>query len=161
MTDVELRALMPEDGSAAQALVGARLGGTAYEARAQEQLDAALAFDDPEYMALLASRAYSRDPTGMALLGTVSGAGGVVKLHALLGDPPSCDALLASVLALAADTGERLVIAELPDDAPFHAAIDALGERGFVEEGRVADFVADGIALRLFVWRPTAVPGGL
>jgi hypothetical protein len=32
----------------------------------------------------------------------------------------------------------------------------ALEQGGFVEEGRVADFVSDGVALRLYVWRTVA-----
>ena len=159
MSETELRALMPEDAGAARAVVARLLDGTRYEPRVQEQLAAALAFDDPEHMALLAFARGSARPCGLALFGTVAGAAGVVKLHALLGDDAAtCARLAAALQRVARDGGERMIVGELADDAPFAPASAALRERGFVEEGRIADLVADGTALRLLVWRSAATP---
>ena len=155
MDEIELRALMPGDADAARALVVARFAGTRYESRVLEQLDVALSFEDPEYVALLASEPGSDHLVGLALFGAVAGAQRVTKLHALLGDDDgTCAALADAVRNVAADSGERMVVAELPDDAPFRRAIVALRESGYAEEGQVDDFVCDGVGLRFLVWRP-------
>lgn len=155
MDEIELRALMPGDADAARALVVARFAGTRYETRVLEQLDVALSFEDPEYVALLASEPGSDHLVGLALFGAVAGAQRVTKLHALLGDDDgTCAALADAVRNVAADSGERMVVAELPDDAPFRRAIVALRESGYAEEGQVDDFVCDGVGLRFLVWRP-------
>ncbi|HET9683051.1 MAG TPA: hypothetical protein VFP15_03050 [Gemmatimonadaceae bacterium] len=155
MDEIELRALMPGDADAARALVVARFAGTRYESRVLEQLDVALSFEDPEYVALLASEPGSDHLVGLALFGAVAGAQRVTKLHALLGDDDgTCASLADAVRNVAADSGERMVVAELPDDAPFRRAIVALRESGYAEEGQVDDFVCDGVGLRFLVWRP-------
>ena len=126
---------------------------TRYLARTQEQLEAAFQFDDPEFMAVLAID--SRDRVlGLALFGAVAGARRCRRLHALLGDDASLAALADGVAHLCAESGERLVVGELPDETLFLPALAALERSGFVEEGRVDDFVCDGVALRLMVWRP-------
>lgn len=145
---------MPDDAEAARAVIIARLGGTRYEARALEQLDAALTFEDPEYMALLAAAPASEQLVGLAMFGAVAGATRVTRLHALLGDDEgTCDALAGAVRMVAADSGERMVVAEVADDPTFRDTIAALRWSGFAEEGRVDDFVADGVGLRFLVWR--------
>jgi len=145
---------MPDDADAARALVVARLAGTRYEARTVEQLDVALSFEDPEYMALLAADPDSGRVVGLTMFGAVAGAKQVTKIHALLGDDEgTCAALAAAVRLVASDSGERMVVAEAPDDRPFRDAALALRASGFQEEGSVDDFVADGIGLRLLVWR--------
>ncbi len=154
MDEIELRALMPEDADAARALVVARFAGTRYESRVLEQLDVALTFEDPEYIALLAAEPGSDHLVGLVLFGAVAGAQRVTKLHALLGDDDgTCAALADAVRNVAADSGERMVIAEVPDDAPFRAAMAALRESGYAEEGRVDDFVCEGVGFRFLVWR--------
>jgi hypothetical protein len=154
MDEVELRPLMPEDADAARAVVVARLGGTRYEAHVLEQLDVALSFEDPEYLALLAADPSSGHVVGLVLFGTVAGAKHATKLHALLGDDEgTCTVLADAVRAVASESGERLVVAEVPDDTPFRNAIVALRTSGCFEEGRVDEFVCDGVALRFLVWR--------
>ncbi|MDB4879220.1 MAG: hypothetical protein JWL60_666 [Gemmatimonadetes bacterium] len=142
---------MPQDEGAVRALVGSGLAGTRYLARAVEQLEAALQFEDPEYLAVLAER--GSDVVALALFGTVAGASRCSKLHLLLGEASALGALAEGITGLCADSGERLLVSELPDDATFRDASDALAAESFVEEGRVPDYVADGIALRLLVWR--------
>lgn len=154
MDEIELRPLMPEDADAARAVIVARLGGTRYEARALEQLDVALTFEDPEYMALLAADPESGQLVGLVIFGAVAGAQRVTKLHALLcDDEDTCAALADTVRTVASESGERMVVAELPDDRVFNDAIAGLRDGAFREEGRVDDFVADGVGLRFLVWR--------
>lgn len=142
---------MPEHEPAVRALVDAELAGTRYHARTVEQLDAALQFEDPEFLAVLALD--DDDVVALALFGAVAGASRCTKLHALVGDDDGLDALAGAVAQVCQDSGERLAVCELPDDARFAATCTALREAGFAEEGRVDDYVADGVALRLLVWR--------
>ncbi len=152
MFDTMLRALMPEDHASARALVASHFDGSRYEARLIEQLDAALRFDDPEYLAIIAWS--GETPTGLAMFGTVAGAAGVVKLHAVMAiDDETCAALVTAIVAVSADSSERMLVAEVPEDAPWSMCTEALLANGFVEEGRVPDLIDDGISMRLMVHR--------
>jgi hypothetical protein len=150
--DLELRALMPDDAGAARALVSAQFAGTRYRARALELLQSALRFDDPEHMGLLAFADGGTQLVGLVLFGTVAGARSVVKVHGVVArERDTAVALLDAVRQASEHSGERMIVSELPDDAPFALASEALEASGFAEEGRVPDFVRDGVALRLFV----------
>jgi hypothetical protein len=149
---LELRALMPDDAGAARALVSEQFAGTRYRTRALELLESALRFDDPEYMALLAFSEGGQRLTGLVLFGTVTGARSVVKVHGVVArERETAIALLDAVREASERSGERMIVSELPDDAPFALASAALEASGFAEEGRVPDFIRDGVALRLFV----------
>jgi hypothetical protein len=148
----ELRALMPHDAGAARALVSEQFAGTRYRARALELLESALRFDDPEHMALLAFAEGGERLVGLTLFGTVAGAHAVVKIHGVVArERETAVALVDAVRQASEHSGERMIVCELPDDAPFAVASEALEASGFAEEGRVPDFVRDGVALRLFV----------
>ena len=150
--ELELRALMPDDAGAARAFLSEQFAGTRYRARALELLESALRFEDPEHMALLAFAQGGARLVGVVLFGTVAGARSVVKIHGVVArERESAVALLDSVRQASERSGERMIVAELPDDAPFAVASEALEASGFAEEGRVPDFVRDGVALRLFV----------
>jgi hypothetical protein len=152
MKDLELRALMPDDAGAARALVSEQFAGTRYRARALELLESALRFDDPEHMAILAFTEGEARLLGLVLFGTVTGARSVVKVHGVVAhEPAAARALLEAVRLASERSGERMIVCELPDDAPFAVASEALAATGFAEEGRVPDFVRDGVALRLLV----------
>jgi hypothetical protein len=152
MKDLELRALMPDDAGVARALVSEQFANTRYRARALELLDSALRFDDPEFMAILAFTEGGQTLVGLVLFGTVAGARSVVKVHGIVArERETAVALLDAVRAASEHSGERMIVCELPDDAPFAVASDALEATGFAEEGRVPDFVRDGVALRLLV----------
>jgi hypothetical protein len=157
MVDVgalELRPLMPEDADSARALIASCLRDTRYLARALEQLERALQFEDPEFLVWLASEPGGA-LAGLIAFGTVAGARGVVKVHgAFAHDPRTFTPLVEAVRDACTRSGERMMVSELPDDTPFAAIIDALQHHGFVEEGRVPDFVREGVALRFLVWRP-------
>jgi hypothetical protein len=150
--ELVVRALMPEDADAARALVSEQLAGTRYRTRALELLDSALQFDDPEHLALLAFGEDGTRLVGLVLFGTVAGARSVVKVHGVVASAREpAVALLDAVRHASERSGERMIVCELPDDAPFAVAADALAASGFAEEGRVPDFVRDGVALRLLV----------
>ena len=155
---IVVRPLMPEDASAAREAVVGHFRGTPYLARVLEVLGDAMRFEDPEFLCLLAARGESEPPDGLVLFGTVLGARLATKVHAVVTPDPRVQlALLDAVRETCVHSGERLVVCELPDDAPFHVTGVALVVSGYREEGRIEDFVRDGVALRLLVWRPEAV----
>ena len=146
---------MPEDARAARDAVVEHFRGTPYLARLLEVLDDALRFEDPEFLCLLAAPCESDPPSGLALFGTVLGARLVTKVHAVVAPDPRVQlALLDAVRETCIRSGERLVVCELPDDAPFDVSGVALLASGFREEGRIGGYVREGVALRLLVWRP-------
>jgi hypothetical protein len=152
---IALRPLLPEDEGAVRALVQRQFAGTRYHSRLVEQLETALQFEDPEYMALLAVDDADDTLLALALFGTVAGARQCVKVHAVIGDDePATSALVAGIAQVCESSGERLAVCELPDDVPWTATAGVLLANGYREEGRVPDFVRDGVALRLLVWRP-------
>jgi hypothetical protein len=107
-------------------------------------------------MALLAAEPQSGQLVGLVMFGTVAGAQQVTRIHTLVGDDDgTCAALAAAARTVAAESGERMVVAEVPDDPAFHQAVITLRDGGFHEEARVDDFVADGLGLRFLVWRPS------
>jgi len=157
MGSIVVRPLMPQDAKAARATIVDQLRGTPYLARTLEVLDSALRFEDPEYLCLLAAPAEDDAPNGLVLFGTVLGARLATKVHAVVAlDPRVQVALIDAVRETCVRSGERLVICELPNDAPFDVTGVALLASGYREEGRVEEFVRDGVALRLLVWRPDA-----
>ena len=150
-----VRPLMPEDAGNARAMLGDCFRGTPYLSRMEEVLASALQFEDPEFLCLLAEPENALAPSGLVLFGTVVGARLVVKVHAVAAlDPRVMLALLAAVRETAERSSERMIVCEVPHDTPFDVAALALVANGYREEGRIEDFVRDGVALRLMVWRP-------
>jgi hypothetical protein len=142
------------DAETLRALVRGRLEGTRYHARLLEQLETALTFADAEYEGIVAIERDDARIVGLALMGPVAGAASVVKLHAILAaGRDALDALVERVRETSAESGTRMLVAELPDDGPFLDASRALREHGFVEESRAEDLVNDGVALRFLVLR--------
>jgi 2-keto-4-pentenoate hydratase len=151
--------MMPEDADAARAAVVDAFRGTRYLARMLEVLDSALRFEDPEFLCLLAAPDDSGAIDGLVLFGTVLGARLATKVHAVVAPDPRVQlALLDAVRETCVRSRERLVVCELPHDTPFDVAAVALVASGYREEGRIEDFVRDGVALRLLVWRPPSAP---
>lgn len=146
---------MPADERAARALLNSHFSGTRYRERMVELFESALRFDDAEYLAVLAFSDHDGELAGLALFGTVAGARAVVKIHAVVtAEPTAALALLEAVRDASERSGERMIVCELPDDAPFALVADALTTAGYAEEGRVPDFIRDGTALRLLVRVP-------
>ena len=157
VSTIVVRPLMPEDARAAQDAIVQQFRGTPYLSRVLEVLDDALRFEDPEFLCLLAAPGESDPPSGLVLFGTVLGARLVTKVHAVVSPDPRVQlALIDAVRETCMRSGERLVVCELPHDAPFDVTSVALIASGYREEGRIDDFVRDGVALRLLVWRPGA-----
>ena len=147
-------AIRPHDVAAARALVSDQLSGTPYESRMLEQLDIAIGGDDPECRAMVAIAPDAEEVDGVLLYGTVAGARGVVKIHALAASTlEAARALAASVLAQCTLPEGRMIIYEVPDDPLSHVTARAMRELGFEDEGRIADFVRDGVDLLILVWR--------
>lgn len=148
---------MPDDADVAQSILDETFGGTRYHPRMRELLASALQFDDPEFLCLVAEDTDGeRAPTGLVVFGCIIGARLAAKVHLIAAvDPRVQSALLEAVRETCERSGERLVICESPHDVPFHLAAVSLLGHGFREEGRIEDFVTDGVALRLLVWRPS------
>jgi hypothetical protein len=154
VSEVVVRPLMPEDASAARAVLADCFRGTPYLSRMEEVLASALQFEDPEFLCLLAEPVESIAPSGLVLFGTVVGARLVVKVHVVASlDPRIMLALIEAVRETCVRSGERLIVCEIPRDVPFDVASVALVASGYREEGMIEDFVRDGVALRLMVWR--------
>ena len=148
---------MPGDGDASRAAVVDHFRGTPYLQRMLDVLDDALRFEDPEYLCLLSVAGETGTVNGLVLFGTVLGARLATKVHAVVAPDPRLQlALLDAVRETCTRSGERLVVCELPHDTPFDLAAVALVASGYREEGRIEDFVRDGVALRLLVWRPSS-----
>lgn len=133
----------------------ASLGVTPYVDRALELLKAAER-DDPETKALI----IERDGTvaALALFGPVSGAQDTWKLATFLMservEPREIGrTLLDAVVAAAVQAGGRLLTAELPADPVLGRTLSLLRANGFTQDGKVADYFRDGVAL-LFLRRP-------
>jgi hypothetical protein len=154
VSTIVVRPLMPDDAVVAHRVLTESFRGTPYLSRMNEVLASALRFDDPEYLCLLAEPDTGIDATGLVLFGTILGARLAVKVHAVAAvDPRILLALLDAVRESCVRSGERLVVCEIPRDTPFDVAAVALAASGYREEGEIADFVRDGVALRLMVWR--------
>ena len=132
----------------------ASLGVTPYVDRALELLKAAERHD-PETTALI----IERDGTvvALALFGRVSGAQDTWKLDVFLMservEPRGIGrALLDAVVAAAKKAGGRLLTAELPADPVLGRTLSLLRANGFTQDGKVADYFRDGVAL-LFLRR--------
>ena len=142
------RTLQAPDASSARALVATQFGGTVYESRILEQLESAARGGDAEHRGLVAFARGDDRMAGLALFGAVAGAHGVSKIHALAGsDRNVLVALAGAVRAEGVRAGDRMVVCEIPDDAPYEVTLDALRELGFEEGGRVADYFREGVAL--------------
>ena len=153
MSVATVRVLEPSDAASARAFVSAQLPiRSRYRVRILEQLDIALTGTDAEYTGLIAEDATGGGTSGVLLFGPVAGAHGVVKLHAVVAtNREMITHLLDALRASRAHGARRMIMCELPDDAPFSLLSEVLREHGFAREGRVDDFFSDGIALDLHV----------
>lgn len=146
------RALSRDDHVAARVLLMGALGVTPYVDRAMEVLQHAErgGGHDEENRALV----IARDGTvaALALFGTVAGATGVMKVHAVVLAPSVTpddvgERIIGAVVEEARTGGARLIIAELPDDPVLGQMRALLTSNGFEEEARVPDYFRDGVAL--------------
>ncbi len=84
---------------------------------------------------------------GVVLFGEWAGTIGGARLHALAGDEEAQRALLAAAADASRARGARYLLAELADEPPLRALLDALRAAAFVERARVPDLVRDGVDL--------------
>ena len=149
-----MRALDALDAASARAVVRRQFGETQYCARILEQLEIALTRRNPEYAGLVVADSVSPNVLGVLLFGLLAGTSGVVKIHALVGaEVELMMVLLDSLLGASAERADRVFVCEIADDVPYVTVSDALTRRAFTREGRVEDYVRDGIALDILVWR--------
>lgn len=153
MSVPSVRALDAHDGASARALVLETYGTTRHLGRMRELIELALAGNDPECLGLVAA-ADDGIIAGVLFYGTLGGAAGVVRVHAIAGlTPDALTALIARACDAATVPGARLFICEL-SDAPEHAlASRALTSHGFVREASIADYFADGRTIDFMVLR--------
>src|SRR4051794_40792159 len=101
--------MLPEDAAAAHGVLAESLRGTPYLRRAEEVLESALRFEDPEYLCLVAESGAGGEPLGLVLFGTVIGARLAAKVHVVAShDPRVMLALLGAVRETCERSGERL-----------------------------------------------------
>ena len=152
------RALRATDRLAAAALVDRQFGVTRYASRMRELLELALpGTPDAEYTGLVTGTSGADAVAGLVVFGAVTGAHGVVKVHLLCGGGAQFMRVLLDAVCSTSE-GARLVVCELPDDACCVNTADALAGGGFVTEGVVPDYYAEGIGLRMLVRRFPAEP---
>ena len=139
----------------ARALVHRALGGSRHAGRVLELLDETIAGTDAECVALVAAGVDPSLVSGLVLFGSVAGASGVLKIHALVG--ANADAMVTLVNALVIGPpgrAARLIVCEIADDPACAGASAALLACAFVCEGRVEDHFADGVNLDVLALRP-------
>jgi hypothetical protein len=152
--DAAPRPVVRDDVEPARALVWGALGVTPYVDRVMELLTAA-EYGDPQSKALV----IERDGTvvALALYGPVAGADGTWRISMLL-VAPSVDlrdvgrVMVDAVLDAVRAAGARVLVAELPADAPLGRTLSLLRASDFDQEARIPDFFREGVAL-LFLRR--------
>ena len=145
-----MRALSAHDAGAARALVQSAYGRTRHLARTLELVELALTGNDPESVGLACVVA-DDSLAGLLLYGTIGGAVGVIKVHALLGE--TVEELASLIDALRSVCDARMFVCELSDERTHALASRALASHGFMCEGRIADYFSEGVALDLLVLR--------
>jgi hypothetical protein len=148
------RPLQPADAQPVRQLVLSTLGITPYVDRVLELLEEAERGDSDTGALLI-----ERDATvaALALFGEIAGSNRVWKLHTLLlgerVEPRDVGvALLNGVIEHTRALGGRQLLAELPADPVYGRTLSLLRASDFDQEGRIADFFRDGVAL-LFLRR--------
>ena len=137
-SDVEL---IPQDnarGEVARALLLSEVFGTPYSEMPLYALERALSGRDAEYQ-------IAEVQEGIAIYGPIAGTVGTARIYSVAG--PDGETALRTAIELLKANGMRLLIAELPDDAPVERMRKLLLKLGFEEESRVDDLVCDGVAL--------------
>lgn len=149
---ISIQALDSGTARLAYQLVQSSLNGCLYGEHALAALSDAARAPSRESRALVVHSAGSEDLLGVAVFGEVAGTLGTGKLH-FVGATPSAhlqgvaSRLIDAAIADLAKNAARFVLAELPDDPLIADVRELLICNGFVEEARIPDFYADGIAL--------------
>lgn len=149
---LQIRPLTTSDASSARALVLGEVGGTPYTELPLTAVRRALDAEGEEVRGLVAID--GQELVGLVLYGWVAGALATGKLHLIAVTAAARlrgvgSQLCESAVSDLASSGARLVIAEVPDDPALRPGLLLLQRCGLGEEGRIADFHRDGIALVL------------
>ena len=147
-----LRPLTARDAPAACALADAVLADAPYGEQLRGAIDSVLTSGTDEYRALVAVEATAL--AGLVVFGETAGARGAGRIYFVAVDARTRRSGIATALAEAAcrdltERGARFVLIEMPDDPRMAAARLAAKQAGFREEGRVADYLRDGVSLLL------------
>ena len=147
------------DAAESRMLVQRVLSGSRHASRALELLDMASTGADAECMALVLADGDQSPLTGVVMCGLVAGAGGVMKVHAIVGVDAADIVMLVDGLLLQPHVrAARMIVCEIADDESCAEATAALLARAFMREGCVEDFFADGVNLDLLVRRLSQGP---
>jgi ribosomal protein S18 acetylase RimI-like enzyme len=146
------RPLADPDSAAVRALVISVLADVSYAEPMLAALERAIQRAGDEYRAIVACEASA--PVGLIVFGEVAGARGAGRIHLVAVDPNARQRgialhLIDTACATLRERGCRLVTIELPADARIANIRRLAGRAGFREEGRIDDFVGDGVALVL------------
>ena len=141
--------LIPQEnarGEVARALLLSEVFGTPYSEMPLYALERALSGRDAEYQ--IAEVAEVDRTVAIAVYGPIAGTIGAARIYwvAPSAGLPGERALQSAIESLK-QSGTRLLIAELPDDAPVAEMRKLLLKLGFEEESRVDDLIRDGVAL--------------
>lgn len=145
-----LRPLTPQDAPGARALADGVLTDAPYGAHLQGTLDSALTSATGEYLALVAAEESAL--AGLIVFGETAGARGAGRIYFIAVDANRRRRGIATALVEAAcrdltERGARFVLIELPDDPRLAGVRLAAARAGFREDGRVADYLSDGLSL--------------
>ena len=148
-----MRALAAQDGVAARALAQDTYSVSRHLIRTLELIELSLTGEDAECLGL-ACAADDGVVEGIILYGSIGGAAGVVRVHALFGHSlDGLTALIGGVAALDCARGARMFMCELSDALEHALASNALASCGFTVEARIADYFAEDVTLDVLVLR--------
>ena len=155
LVPLTLRPLTARDAPAARVLADAVLADALYGDHLRGTLDNVLTSASDEYLAIVAAEESAL--VGLIVFGETAGARGAGRIYLVAVNPHARRRGIATTLAEAAcrdltERGARFVMIELPDDAQRSGARLAAERAGFHEEGRVEDYLSDGVSL-LFLRR--------
>jgi len=152
---ITVRALDAATAGLARELAQASVDGTPYAEHALTTLYDAATKPGRESRALIVLSSDSEDLLGVIVFGEVAGTVGTGKLHCINVTASArlqgiASRLIDAAISDLAEKQARFVMAELPDDPRIAAVQDLLLCNKFVEEARIPDFYADGVALICF-----------
>jgi ribosomal protein S18 acetylase RimI-like enzyme len=141
--------LTAHDSSAARTLASSALADAPL-GEPLAALESALSRATTEYQAIVARDAAAL--IGLIVFGEIAGARGAGRIHLIAVDAHArrrgiAAALIAAACACLTEQGTRFVMIELPADSRLAGARRLAGRAGFREEGRIDNYVRDGVAL--------------
>ena len=149
---VTFHPLSASESASARALARAALDDVPYAPSLLAPLDSALRSEGGEYRALIA-----RDNTaviGLIVFGEIAGAVGAgriyfVAVHGGVRRRGIGSALIEAACTQLRSAGARFVAIEMPEEPRLDAARAVALRMGFLPEGRVSDYVREGVSLVL------------